>query len=316
VGVCVILMQGIIATAQLMHGGWLGIGILGEPSVLTPNVIVGDVTLRVAGTISGANGFAGYISLLLVFIFPFILNRRNMFLDLGFTIGIVSIVMALSRAGWLSFVIGTICVIYMILRARLVKFLRVMIFCLVGFFIIVVGLSLYSNKIISRFTEPQAISAVTDRINQYSQSLEIIKRYKITGIGPGVTEFYGAWNDNIKYVQKALPDIYMWNQVHNGYLQICIESGIPGLIIFLVIAGVIFGALFTTKIDGSEPKLVSLLRVGGLCSAITVLVHISFGPEINNQHILLLFWLLLGLSRSFIHYNQQGRIISIEKHRG
>jgi O-antigen ligase len=100
------------------------------------------------------------------------------------------------------------------------------------------------------------------------------------------------------YINKALPGVDMSNQVHNSQLQIAIESGLPGGVIFLAIMGAVFSGVLRNVKRGGEVESIQLLRIGGICAGVAVMVHISFGTEFNSTSIFLVFWILLGLARS------------------
>lgn len=304
--VCIILIQSSIALVQLIKGGWLGLDILGEPSgTANFSQLIVKGNLRFAGTIGGTNGFAGYMAMLSVLLFPFFLIRNSLLLYSGFGIGTIAILLALSRAGWLSFLVGCVCVIFMVVHARLIKFTRIMLFSFLAGIIFVVGIAIYSDKIRSRFEDKEAISSATSRIGQFYWAENVIRRNLVIGIGPGVTDFFGSWNNNLVFVQKALPGVHMPNQVHNSYLQVCIESGIPGLLIFLAINGAVLLAVLRKVKSDLEADSVMLLRIGGTCAAVSVVVDVSFGNEFNSQQIFLVFWTLLGLARGKLIVDQR-----------
>jgi len=178
-----------------------------------------------------------------------------------------------------------------------------MLFVVTILVIITIGASFHFDKIKSRFVDREAISSATGRITQFYGAWEVIQKHPVVGIGPGITEFFGRWNNNRIYIKKALPGIDMPNQVHNSHLQVFIESGFPGLIIFTLITISIF--IFLFRKAGKEPgdNLMMLLRIGGTGASIAVITHISFGTEFNNSHIFLVFWTLLGISRNKSVYN-------------
>jgi O-antigen ligase len=294
----VLIFQALLGVVQTLKGGPLGLHILGEFSGENLQNLLVAGSLRAGGTIGGSNGYAGYLAMLLVFLFPFLLRRRSFLRDGGFAIGMMALILALSRAGWLSFMIGVFCVVFMMLRLRLVRLSRLLIFSVVGCLVLAVCISAYYDKIMHRFQDRNAIQAATGRITQIVDALKVIEKHPITGIGPGIAEFFGRWNNNLKYIKKSLPGVHMANMVHSGQLQIAIESGIPGLALFLLLTALLVSAVFRkVRIDPDDDTL-ALVRIGGTCAAVAVMVHISFGTEFNNQQLFVGFWTLLGFARS------------------
>jgi O-antigen ligase len=314
----VILMQSIIAIAQYVHGGGLGLDILGESFNTAKKAVYAayyvNGGLRVSGTIGGANGFSGYISLCLVFLLPFVLARRSVLNILCFGVGIIVIILAMSRAGWLSFFVGSIFVIFMMLRARLVKFSRMMLPGLLVGLILTGGVMIYYDKIVTRFEDPRAIASAQGRINQFYTAWRLIEKHAGVGIGPGVSDFFGQWSNNRKYIRQALSGVDLPNYIHNSQLQVWVESGTPGLIIFLAIIAVISWSVFGKVRFENDNDMSAFLRIGGISAAMAVMIHVSFGTEFNNHQIFQLFWILLGLARNKIDSEQEQRVASAVAH--
>jgi O-antigen ligase len=125
-----------------------------------------------------------------------------------------------------------------------------------------------------------------------------IEKHPVFGIGPGVTEYFGAWNDNNRYIRDKLPGIRLGNQPHNSQLQMWIESGTPAFIIFvLMLLMILRGALVKPEIN-RESRQVLHLRIGAAAAAAAAMIDASFGPEINSHQISLAFWMFLGISRN------------------
>lgn len=294
----VVIIQAVLAIAQTLKGGPLGLQILGE--ILGDNLqgymVAGK--LRASGTIAGTNSYGGYMAMLLVFLAPFLLVRRSLLLYSGFTIGCMALILALSRAAWLSFTVGAICVVIMLLRSGLVRITRLLMVAIVGSFVLSIGVGMYYDKIMHRFRDREAIQSAEGRFKQIEGAWKVVEKYPLTGIGPGVTEFFGRWNNNHKYIAKAMPRVNLPNQVHSSQLQVAIESGILGLFLMLLLTATLVLAVFR-KVRTTLPNdNQALVRVGGTCAAVAVMVHISFGTEFNSHQIFLGFWTLLGLARS------------------
>jgi hypothetical protein len=296
----IIAIQAFIAVAQTMNGGPVGLEMIGEfvPKIDELGNYLVSGSYRSSGTIGQTNGFAGYMAMLLVFLAPFVLARRSLYLWVGFALGIIALILPLSRAGWLSFIVGFCCVLFMVFRARLVKFTRLAGFILVGGLILCLGVGFYFDTIMHRFEDRVAKQSAMGRLHQFPVAWKVIEKYPVLGIGPGVTEYFGTWNNYRIYVRKALPDVDMSNQVHNSQLQVAIETGVPGGVIFLAIMGVIFGGVLRNVKAGREKESIQLLRIGGTCAGVAIMTHVSFCTELNSIAIFLVFWILLGLARS------------------
>jgi O-antigen ligase len=298
----VLALQGGLAIAQLISGKTLGLMVFGEqdPSRLWDvNYVKG--ALRVSGTLGATNALAGYMATLLVFALPFLFLWQGVFRYACYGVGFVALLLPLSRAGWLSFMVGGGVVVGALLRAKIVKSTRVILIGMIGIVIIGTGAVLYLDRIQDRFEDKEAINSAKGRVDQFQEAWPAIERYPIFGIGAGVTEYYGRWHDNGRYVRNKLPGVNLGNQPHNSQLQYWIETGTPGVVLF---AGIIL-MTFVTALQGPRESHraseLSLMRIGAGAAAVAAMVHASFGTEINNHQIMMAFWILFALARNDVN---------------
>lgn len=295
----VLLLQGGLAIAQLIIGKPLGLTVFGEQDLSRLFYVKGG--LRVSGTLGVTNALAGYMATLLVFALPFLFLWQGVFRYTCYGVGFVALLLPLSRAGWLSFMVGGSLAVFALLRVRVIKPTRVMVIGVIGVLIIGMGAVLYLDRIQDRFEDEDAINSAKGRFDQFEEAWPVIERYPIFGIGVGVTEYYGMWHDNGRYVRNKLPDVKLGNQPHNSQLQYWIESGTPGVVLFV---GIIFMTLVTSLQRRKESEIaseLSFMRIGAGAAAVATMVHASFGTEINNHQIMMAFWILFALARNRTH---------------
>ncbi|MDJ0928063.1 MAG: O-antigen ligase family protein [Gammaproteobacteria bacterium] len=290
-----IAIQAAIAFAQSIVGN-LGLVVLGEQDPDRLRFVKG--ALRVSGTLGATNGFAGYLSMLLVFALPFLFRRRNPVWYVIHGFGVIALLVTYSRAGWLSFVVGSAVVAFGLLRVGIIRPSRIISLGLLGAAIVGIGVAVYFDRVQDRFQDQDAIQSAEGRLLQFSMFWPIIEDYPIFGIGPGVTEYFGAWNDNEKYVRQELPDVRMTNQPHSSQLQYWIETGTPGFLLFIALFVAVFrSALARPRSRRDRPEL-SFLRIGAAAAAAAAMTHASFGTEINSHQISLIFWMFLAMARN------------------
>jgi O-antigen ligase len=294
----VLFLQGGMAVAQLVTSKPLGLVVFGEQDPSRLFYVKGG--LRVSGTLGATNALAGYMAALLVCALPFLFRRQSVLGYACYGTGFSALLFALSRAGWLSFMVGGSIVVGGLLRTKIVKPTRVMVLGLVGTMIIGAGVSLYLDKIQDRFENERAVGSAKGRFYQFGQAWPIVERYPVFGIGAGVTEFYGAWNENERYVRNRLPDVRLENQPHNSQLQYWIESGTPALILFVSIIALAFWTSLRKPQAGGIDSDVILMKIGARGAAVAAMVHASFGTEINHHQITMAFWILLALGRNVV----------------
>ena len=291
----ILLIQGVLAVAQLITGSTLGLVVLGEQS--TNRLFYVNEGLRVSGTLGGTNSLAGYLAILLVFAVPYLFHWQGLKRYAFFGTGFAALIFALSRAGWLSFIIGSGFTVLALVRSRIIKPTRALFLGVLGILILSVGVAIYFDRIVDRFENKGSIDSAMGRFYQFQLSWPTIERYPLFGIGVGVTEYYGAWNENKKFVQKKIPDVKMGNQPHSCQLQTWIESGTPGFILFMLIFLVVFITALR-RYPTVANKDASLLQIGASAAAAAAMIHTSFGTEINQHQIVILFWFMLALARN------------------
>ena len=105
----------------------------------------------------------------------------------------------------------------------------------------------------------------------------------------------GIGNDSFKlvYPYYALSGIETAPHSHNLYLQICVEIGIFGLIVFLTAMFLYVQGAFT--LHTNEKRNTRLLSAAIMCGMLSVLAQ-GFTDYIwYNYRVFLMFWLMLGL---------------------
>ena len=297
----VLLLQGGLAIAQLVTGKPLGLTVFGEQDPSRLFYVKGG--LRVSGTLGATNALAGYMAMLLVFALPFLFLWQGVFRYACYGAGFVALLLPLSRAGWLSFMVGGSLAVSALLRAKIIKPARVMLIGVIGIVIIGTGAALYLDRIQDRFEDKEAINSAEGRFYQFEQAWPVIEGYPIFGIGAGVTEYFGAWHDNGKYVRNKLPGVKLGNQPHNSQLQYWIESGTPALILFISIVVMAFATALRKSNEGESVSDATFMHIGAGSAAVAAMVHSSFGTEVNHQQIIMVFWIVFALARNRTKYS-------------
>jgi O-antigen ligase len=292
----ILVMQALFGLLQYFRGGVLGLHILGEASGTNLHFV--EESLRISGTAGGANSYAGYMAMLLVFLTPYIVAQKKIYYYVVFVLGCIALLLSFSRAGWLSLIVGANIAILLLLYNKLIRITRILVFTVFTCVVLAVLLYAYKDQIMIRFTSEEAVSSAKSRFEYSTQAFAVINNYPVFGIGPGVTQYFGRWNDNQKFVKQALPDVNLENQVHNGHLQMWMEGGAPAFIVWIMIVlYIVFSLNKTISIQNSN-RLVSLLKIGSGAAAISIMLHVTFGTEINNYRIMSVFWFFMGLNRN------------------
>lgn len=270
-------IQGIIGLAQKVKGGPLGLDRLGE----SMDVMVSDIS-RVVGTHFGPNRLGAHLILLLplaISLFIFVKTRKYKYFYGAITlVAMGGLFFSLSRSSWAGLVISIFFMVLVLMRrkklsAKLLKAILVVIIA-----ILVIGY-VFWDIIEQRFERG---GDAEDRKLMIDISFMILEAHPIFGVGLNNYPFHSF---------HLFP---FWHPVHNEYLRIACEAGIPGLIFFLWFLGSFLKEAYRgTRL---KDKYLSAISLGALGGMIAFLAAVFMGPMYMHYRLKLIFWILGGLA--------------------
>jgi hypothetical protein len=239
------------------------------------SVIKGHSTPRLEGVLGGIysnpNDLAFSIVLTLPFALAFLLTSRSRITKMGWIIGMlgmgVALVLTASRAGFLNLLVsGTVTLWHFGVRGR--RFYLIAATGFIGVLLLVTS----GGKLYDRFTALTGDST-TDKTAYESyearkylmwRAVDGIESYPILGIGVANFETYSL----------------IWHEVHMTYLQVCVEGGIPVLILYLLFFRRAFKNLRVLRKAEKQLEPEMALFAGGLHSSLIGFVFGAlFAPE-------------------------------------
>jgi hypothetical protein len=222
------------------------------------------------GIYSNPNDLAFAIVLSLPFALAFMVTAKNAAVKVawlgGMLIMLVTIFLTASRAGFIDLVISfSVALYYFAIKGR-------RIYLLVATFIVgAVVMIAFGGKLYDRFTalsgnsttDMNAYGSYEDRKYLMLRALDGIEHYPILGLGTHNFPTYSL----------------IWHDVHMSYLQICVEGGIPVLILYLMFFGRGFKNLkILRRTKNLDEDIV--LFIGALqASLVGFVVGACFAPE-------------------------------------
>lgn len=246
-----------------------------------------DIEGRVVSTFENPNVLAEYLIMVIPLILAAVLvvkhPRGRLALICALAAAGGCLIYTWSRGAWLGFIIGII--IFMLMYNR--NTLTVLLFG--GLAVPFLPFVLPEN-ITQRF---MSIGDMRDgstvyRVNIWRGVSDMIGDYWHSGIGIGEDAFAKI------YRLYALSGIENAPHSHNLYLQILVELGIVGLIIFAATMFIWAQSNFTLHAgEGRREKLYSSAIFGGI---VAVLAQGMTDYIWYNYRVFLMFWLLIGLS--------------------
>ena len=231
----------------------------------------------------------------------------------SFAVIIISLVLSQTRAAWLSgiavLIASTILVLIFIPALRKKWMLSSL--AAIAVIAAIVSLLIMTDKesSLARSVKERAASLavktssgseaevnITERLKLLKKTMTMIGDHPVTGVGAGnwkvMIPSYGL--DSTVYGKGIVaPD-----RVHNMYLQVASETGVPGAIFYfamwLIIAWI--GFLMIRNINDNNKKVLLILMLAGF-AAIAVDSLFSFAPERieHSLYMLLMAGIILGL---------------------
>ena len=271
------------------------------------HLMVYMIEQRLTGTFKMPNDLGAYLALGLPFVMGYFIagwrrdteqkrNRIGVILVLGAVVVLMSVNLALTltRAAWISVTFATACLgVYLVvktlrklessdgLRRRILLGAAVSIVMLSG------SLFLMPQHIKTRFQTmiEQPIGFMGERPQWWKTSLELIRKYPLTGIGLGRFRY--------EYQRSGPPEQYnIPYHAHNIYLHIAVEHGIPSLLLFLWIVVIlcqqVYGIRRATDFWGRGTF------IGASGFLISALIY-GLADNILHQRTVLLFWFIVGI---------------------
>jgi O-antigen ligase len=291
-----ILFQSIVGFAQHFAGGNIGLGALfGETAGTFKEARAGaNIISRVGGTLGSPNTLALYlgwnlpISLSLLFA-PIKRSYKLLLVLPVFLMGAVLEILTFSRGGWLSLGIGGGISLYWCVLKK-VKLKIVTFTLVVGFLTIFLLTSLILvNPIRERLFEDDYGAAKT-RIPLMRVALNMISHNPLLGVG---LANYTSVADHYDFTSEPINVSFPW-PVHNEFLLVGAELGLPALGLFMIILYYVAATLLKNGRSRADPVL-PYVAIGLFGGFITWCVHVQF--EFTYGFISVpIIWTYVGLA--------------------
>ena len=267
-----------------------------------------SISTRLDAVLGNPNILGAY----LVIVFPFILaqmasSKRTSSQIVFFICAAVTaicIVLTWSRGAWLGAIVA------------LVVFLIVYNFRTVWFILIsasAVPLLAYvlPTDIINRFLSifKMEDSSILHRFKIWNGAMSMISDNIFTGIGVGQSAFDAVFP---KYAELGTETV---EHTHSLYLQIFAELGIVGLVLFAIIIFMFVQKCFVgikTRRRGGKSRNMIAAGLASVCASLVMGVtdYIWY-----NTRVLLIFWIMIGLTVALTKINEREKSKQHEAHR-
>lgn len=241
------------------------------------------IGVRVYSTLGNPNVLSEYLLLVIPFAGACIGIAKRALPKLLFTgcLGVMLLCMLLTfaRGGWLGLIAAAAIFLVMLDRR----------FIIAGVLALIVLYFVMPDVILDRFLSigNTGDSSTSYRVSIWLGTLLMLKDFWFTGIGPGTTAFnriYPLYSYNTAAAQHS----------HNLYLQIMCDSGICGIIVFLVMLFTYFRNL-CFALSRERAKHSKLLQIASISSVFGFLIQSATDHSFYNYRVTLVFWAVIGI---------------------
>jgi O-antigen ligase len=284
------LIQAVIGMGQYAKGGPLGLELLGEQGVLTAKAGLATLS-RVGGTIGHPNKLALFLTFILEINIALFFIPLSVFLRMASVFSLMlmtgALILTHSRGGWISLIIGGAINIYWCTAKKTRRKIAsaILVFVVIGGGALgVVGLiEPVRNRV---FEDDHGAGDVRIPLNRIA--LNIIRHHYWWGVGlNNYASKVREYDNSPEGVTRYFPE-----PVHNEYLLVAAELGIPAAVVFLILLGGVV-ILHISVVKAWEDPVLPFLTIGFFCGWIGWCLHHMFLFEYAffSHNI----WLYLGI---------------------
>ena len=242
---------------------------------------------RVVSTFENPNMLGEYLILLLPIVAALFFGDRRLSTKpaslAAFAAGCLCLVYTWARGAWLGFLLAAVLFVLMWSR-RSVGLL------VAGVCVLPLAVPYLPANIVARFT---SIGDLTDtstnyRVYIWRGSARMAADYALTGVGVGEQAF------NRIYPYYSFAGIEKAPHSHNLFLQIFIELGVFGFILFIAMLICFLQSGFSLAKHG-EDKAVRLVGCGAMCGVLAALLQGMTDYVWYNYRVFFIFWIVFGI---------------------
>jgi len=292
----------VIGFVQYLKGDFLGLGFLGERTEAF-EYFAGDQEggFRVTGTRGSPNRFGAFIYMILTIVLALLfapIKRKYKYILLpilalsGFTL-----LATYSRGAWTGFALAATIIVYWCMvrlnGRKVINLIIVLSIMATGFTSTVFLVKSIRDRL---FLDDGGSSSI--RVHMKTNCYNMIKNNPLLGVGFGNYTEASKYYDNTGVIGVSME--FPW-PVHNEYLLIAAEQGIPALIIFIFLLMVNFFMLFRIGCSNKDP-IIPFIGIGFLGSFVAWCFHHQydfFWVTIQSE-----IWVYIGVIQAMYHITQ------------
>ena len=288
-----LMFSGFVVSAYGIYQNYFGV----TAQIWQDSSMFANISGRVVSTLENPNVLAEYLILVIPFTIVSLILAGSIKKSAPYVacalFSVMCLVYTWSRGSWLGIIFALLLLFVIMHRKALVAYLGILL--LVPF-----APAVLPASVIQRITTIGNIAdtSTSYRVSIWQASLAMIRDYMFTGIGVGQEAF------RLVYPEYSLAGIESAPHSHNLYLQICIEFGLAGILVFGLVVFFFVQHCFTA-IKKADEKYVRLLAAGGLCAVAGFLLNGLTDYVWYNYRVYLMFWLVISITVAVCRFGRR-----------
>ena len=264
------VLQAVIGLGQYTTGGTLGLQILGEQDIHSAKVGIESLS-RVGGTIGHPNKLALFLAILIQLNFALFFIPASRFvkfiLSSSFVLMYSTVILTFSRGAWASLVLGGMINFYWCFSKKSGrKIIPAILAVIIAGIIALTSITQIDSVRHRLFEDDHGAGAIRKPLKKIAWN--IIRHHYWLGVGlNNYTSVIHKYDNSSEGASWSFPA-----PVHNEYLLIAAELGVPALLLFVFILGGVFMLHWSMAMSRDDPVL-PYLSIGFLCGWIGWAFH-------------------------------------------
>lgn len=205
---------------------------------------------------------------------------------LSFVVMLAVLILTKSRGAWLGTVVG-LGIVFIYRWPRLRRPAQALVALL-----LIAGLIIGPARVAQALAAAPVVGGWEGRLELWSRALEAIADYPFTGIGMGT--FDHVIPLRYPYVLLAGADLAI-PHAHNLFLQVAVDLGLPGLIAFVALLGLVLAAAVRSARAWAGDQALALQVTALAAGLAAVLVHGLLDAATWGSKPAVFIWALMGL---------------------
>ena len=249
---------------------------------------------RPVGTFHHANELANFSLPFVLILFSFLYNKKlkdnSSILLTSILLGVIIIILTASRAVWLSLFLSLLLLVFIIEKKfgyhLNLKKINLKYLILILITIAIISLPVLPWRIGKSFYLFEEKGGAFTRKQLIKESISLIKKYPLFGVGYG-QNIQASFKQNLTGIMSYFPEA-----VHNAFLIVASESGLPALLLFISIF--LFESKKLILAIKKEKEYAKIIPVGLLVAKVSLIINMFFNPFNNLGLFIFINYLFLN----------------------